>query len=153
MNILFCVDGSEESKRALRLAAPFFKKRDFKITLFNVLPEIRESYKHYEKFIEEEIKEVKKVFKKEDEEDHELEVINEAEEILKEFGIKAKKKHRHGDAVEGILQEIEEGDYELVVLGSHGYTGIKKVLMGSVSSKIMEKSPISVLIVKSKKEE
>jgi len=152
MNILFCVDGSEESKKALRLSAPFLKKRDFKITLFNVLPEIRESYKHYENFIDEEIKEVRKVFKK-GEEDHETEAINESVEILKEFGIRAKKRHRHGEAVDEILNEIEEGDYELVILGSHGYTGLKKVLMGSVSSKIMEKSPISVLIVKSRRED
>ena len=37
---------------------------------------------------------------------------------------------------------------DLVVVGSHGHTGIAKVLLGSVASHIVSHAPCSVLVVK-----
>ena len=55
---------------------------------------------------------------------------------------------RTGDPAEEIIQAAGELDTDLVVLGSHGTTGIKHFLLGSVSSKVLEHAPCSVLIVK-----
>lgn len=52
--------------------------------------------------------------------------------------------------IEG-LYEMEDGDYDLVVLGSHGEGGFKRIVHGSTAGKILRHCPISVLITKIKK--
>jgi nucleotide-binding universal stress UspA family protein len=53
-----------------------------------------------------------------------------------------------GQAVDSILQAIQELDVDLVVLGTHGHTGLKRLLMGSVAEQILRKAPCPVLTVK-----
>jgi len=52
--------------------------------------------------------------------------------------------------IEG-LYEMEEGDYDLVVIGSHGDGGFKRIVHGSTAGKILRHCPISVHITKIKK--
>lgn len=49
--------------------------------------------------------------------------------------------------IEG-LYEAEKGIYDLIVIGSHGESGLKKFAYGSTASKIINHSPISVLVTK-----
>lgn len=50
-------------------------------------------------------------------------------------------------AADGILEEIYNNGYDMVVLGTHGRTGLKKWLYGSVAEKVVRLSPIPVLTV------
>ena len=47
-----------------------------------------------------------------------------------------------------IVDEIEVQNPDIVVMGSHGLTGLKKLLLGSVSAEVLKKSTVPVLIVK-----
>ncbi|WP_374664102.1 universal stress protein [Acinetobacter sp.] len=49
---------------------------------------------------------------------------------------------------EGIIQIADEVGADLIVMGSHGRTGIQKVFLGSVAQNVLTQSPIPVLIVK-----
>lgn len=51
--------------------------------------------------------------------------------------------------IEG-LYEMESGDYDLVVIGSHGDGGFKRLVHGSTAGKILRHCPISVHITKMK---
>ena len=51
--------------------------------------------------------------------------------------------------IEGIY-EAEKGVYDLIVIGSHGESGFKKFAYGSTAMKILNHSPISVLVTKAK---
>jgi nucleotide-binding universal stress UspA family protein len=57
---------------------------------------------------------------------------------------------REGDARTEIVTEAEEWDADLIVLGSHGYTGIKRWLLGSVAQSIVSHAPCSVEIARNK---
>lgn len=81
-------------------------------------------------------------------------------EKAKEFVQDVKKKASpEGIKVEGIVQEGEaykiitdlakEKKADVIVMGSHGRTGVKRLLMGSVTEGVIGHSPCPVLVVKS----
>jgi nucleotide-binding universal stress UspA family protein len=59
----------------------------------------------------------------------------------------ATRKVRAGRTVEQILNEIEEGHPDLVILGPQGRSGLERVLIGSVAEKVLRQSPCSILVV------
>lgn len=139
MKVLFCTDDSEISLYALYKALGVLKK-DFIIDIVTVLETgflttfVTFPYETEIGFPE---------------------YANAAEKLLEDTaGIIESKDFKAGEKIqtEGypsdrILDLIYGGNYSAVILGSHGKKGIKKWL-GSVSSKISQKSPIPVLIVK-----
>jgi len=50
--------------------------------------------------------------------------------------------------LQGILREANQGHYDLVVLGTHGRTGIARVLLGSVAEAVLRRSPCPVVTVR-----
>jgi nucleotide-binding universal stress UspA family protein len=53
-----------------------------------------------------------------------------------------------GDAAAEILRVAKESGSGLIVLGTHGRTGLARLLMGSVAEKVVRKAPCPVLTVK-----
>ncbi|MDH3276878.1 MAG: universal stress protein [Nitrosopumilus sp.] len=51
-------------------------------------------------------------------------------------------------ATSGILLFAEKNNIDLIVIGSHGRSGFKKLILGSVASGVMTKSICPVLLVK-----
>ena len=54
---------------------------------------------------------------------------------------------RHGDLWKVISEAIEKNKIDLVVMGTHGRHGIKKLVLGSAAEKIYRRSPSPVLTV------
>lgn len=54
---------------------------------------------------------------------------------------------RYGTAVEALLREVTEWSADLLVLGSHGKGWAERVLIGSVTEKLLNHLPTSVLVV------
>jgi len=52
-----------------------------------------------------------------------------------------------GDPVSAILAEASKPGYDVLVVGTHGRTGMTKLLLGSVTEKLIRLSPIPVLAV------
>ncbi len=52
-----------------------------------------------------------------------------------------------GEPVSSIIAEASQGGYDLLVVGTHGRTGMTKLLLGSVTEKLIRLSPIPVLTV------
>ncbi len=57
-----------------------------------------------------------------------------------------------GMPFERIIKKAEELEVDLIVVGSHGKTGIEKLLLGSVSEKVARKAETNVLIVRADKD-
>ena len=53
-----------------------------------------------------------------------------------------------GDARQTILDQASAWGADLIVLGSHGRTGVTRVLLGSVSDSVARHAPCSVMIVR-----
>jgi nucleotide-binding universal stress UspA family protein len=54
----------------------------------------------------------------------------------------------HGIPYHAILDAIEDSDADLVVIGTHGRTGIDRYLLGSVAEKLVRTSPVPVMTVR-----
>ncbi len=54
----------------------------------------------------------------------------------------------HGPAFLGIIQYAKEHDIDLIIMGTHGFTGLAHMLIGSVAEKVVRKSPCPVLTVR-----
>jgi len=50
-----------------------------------------------------------------------------------------------------IIKTARDKDVDLIVIGTHGRTGLAHMLIGSVAEKVVRKAPCPVLSVKSKK--
>ncbi len=57
-----------------------------------------------------------------------------------------------GEATDQILHTAREGDYDLIVLGSQGFSSLKGFLLGSVHSKVLHHASCPVLIVRQYRE-
>ena len=53
-----------------------------------------------------------------------------------------------GNPVEKILQEINQKDYDIIVMGAHGHGAIAGTVMGSVSRRVVRRSTTPVLVVR-----
>ena len=51
-------------------------------------------------------------------------------------------------AANGILQTARQTEADLVVIGSHGRTGIARLMLGSVATKVVAESPVPVLVAR-----
>jgi nucleotide-binding universal stress UspA family protein len=54
-----------------------------------------------------------------------------------------------GNPAEEIVRMAKETECDLIVLGTHGRTGLGRLLMGSVAEQVVRKAPCPVLTVKS----
>ena len=140
-NILAMTDFSEDADYALDIALSLVRSFGAKLTILHVahdesqLPVYLSSLQ-YEEVDEMIKKEVKKNFDR---------LVAKVPSLK---GIEYKTLLRRGSPyVQGIIA-IEEGEYDLVVIGSHGESGIKKFFYGSTSEKIIRRSPTSVFVTK-----
>jgi nucleotide-binding universal stress UspA family protein len=53
-----------------------------------------------------------------------------------------------GDPATEIVRYVHDAGIDLVVMGTHGRTGLERLLLGSVAEKVMRDAPCSVLVVK-----
>ena len=63
-------------------------------------------------------------------------------------GLNARSLLKSGTAAEGIVDAAAENDADLIVLGTHGRTGLTRLVVGSVAERVVRLAPCAVLSVK-----
>ena len=136
--ILVATDASEYSKRALKTALELARKFNSEVELLFVMHmPIMYDFSAYNYIVSPE----------QIEEEGELALGATLEGIDISNVILSKKKIQ-GDPAKVILQELEDQDFDLIVMGSHGYGAIAGSILGSVSQKVLHGAKRSILIVK-----
>ncbi len=67
---------------------------------------------------------------------------------LKNSGIKARSKILSGKAAERLVDYIHESTFDLVIMTTHGRSGISRWIWGSVAERILHSSSIPVLLIR-----
>lgn len=71
-----------------------------------------------------------------------------AARTLADAGLQSQSRVLQGDPREALIDEAKKERADLMVVGSHGRTGLEKLLMGSVASHVVTHASCSVLVVK-----
>lgn len=75
-------------------------------------------------------------------------ILSEAQGILQAAGVRGTCHDIDGDPTDAILDAAERTDADLVIVGSRGEGPTKRLLHGSVSTKVLHHAPCAVLVVK-----
>jgi len=55
---------------------------------------------------------------------------------------------RRGDAAGGILQAAAEARAEVILMATHGRSGVARLVLGSVAEAVVHRAPVPVLLVR-----
>lgn len=138
--ILAAVDFSDMAREAVARAATIALGTNAELVLLYVAPE-NPDYIGFKSLNQNEREELADVLQKEH---HQLQEIS---HHLSEQGVNAKSMIIQGDVVDTILEEASKINAELIVMGSHGYTGLAHALLGSISEGVLRKTTRPLLIV------
>jgi len=130
MKILLPVDGSDCAMKTLHWAGELFKGRsDVEFYLLEVISITPDTIT-----VEYDVTDATKT-------------LNNAKRALESMGCHvAEISYVLGDPVERICEYAEEMGLDQILIGSHGRTGLSKLLMGSVSVAVMERSKCPVTL-------
>ncbi|NMA52242.1 MAG: universal stress protein [Peptococcaceae bacterium] len=138
LKILVPVDGSKGAEKALRFAIDLADGKDAEIRLLNVQPSYNTVY-------------VKQFFSKEQiqafQAEASEEILNQALDITKIFNVPVTTNVRIGDPAKEICTEAKEKAVSLIVMGYRGLGPVKRAIMGSVSTQVLNEKVCPVLIV------
>jgi len=139
MHILLPVDGSDQAHEACEFVAEQFPDDD--VTLLHVINPVEAGYS------------VQASIPTYSEEWYERQKER-SEEILDEMaGIVGEQRTVErvtevGKPTNTIVRYAEEHDVDQIVMGSHGRSGVTRILLGSVAETVIRRSPVPVTVVR-----
>ncbi|WP_411965960.1 universal stress protein [Haloferax sp. YSMS24] len=68
-------------------------------------------------------------------------------DVAAEHGLPVREHVTAGEPARAIRKFVEENDIDLVVMGSHGRSGLSRVILGSVTEKVLRRTRLPVLVV------
>jgi nucleotide-binding universal stress UspA family protein len=130
--ILVPLDGSTTSERAINQAEKIAKAFGYEIVLFRVIDTPLET-------------------SPEAEQEEAITYLKGVESRIEGEGIKTRIEVGAGYPHSAILAMADKEDVELIVMTTHGHTGLAAVLVGSVAEKVLHATERPVLLVKPEK--
>jgi nucleotide-binding universal stress UspA family protein len=82
------------------------------------------------------------------EENAQIEMLDFLTQVSLPQGVQLTERITSGEPSRRILEALRTGDYELVVMGTHGRGGFKHMMMGSVAERLVRNSPVPVLTIR-----
>lgn len=141
--ILVPVDGSDAALRAANYAKGVAEKFDSAVTLLHII--------EHPGYLLTDTKDLPlKLI--EDMDKNGEQVIAEALAIFADFTGRISTKLEYGHAGKKITELSKENGYSLIVMGRRGLSGVKQLLMGSVSNYVLHYSQCPTLIIKGEKQ-
>jgi nucleotide-binding universal stress UspA family protein len=144
-SILVPTDFSGPSKKALAYAVPLAATLGARLTLLNVIEPVA-------------LPDFEKTFPLAKENDKVMaESKTRLERLVKEQPIDPKLVDqvliRYGRSFHEIAQAARELKTDLIVIATHGYTGLKHVFLGSTTERVVRHAPCPVLVVRDQEDE
>jgi nucleotide-binding universal stress UspA family protein len=145
-NILAATDGSDIANEALQHAASLAKTLGARLTLVSVTPQTPafagpEIGWSIPASVYDEIRKANR--------ERSQGILRAAVDKLRATGVEAATRIvEEAEPHDGILEAAGEIGADLIVMGSHGYRGLNRLILGSAASKVLSLAHVPVLIVK-----
>jgi nucleotide-binding universal stress UspA family protein len=75
-------------------------------------------------------------------------VLEEASTLAKAYGLRHICEMREGRPAEEIIKAAEQHQCDLIIIGSRGQSGVRRVTMGETGNEVVMKAPMPVIVVK-----
>jgi len=137
MKVLVATDGSEHSMKAVQKALEMAQKEGAQVTLMSVAYFSKDDFDDMPPNIQDKLEAQAAAALKKAKEVFEAQKIH-VEAVLEAGVVPAN----------NILKRAQEGNYDLLLIGSAGLTGIKRALMGSTAAKVVAQAPCSVMVIR-----
>jgi nucleotide-binding universal stress UspA family protein len=135
--ILVATDGSEYSRRAMARALDFAESYGAELDVISIVEISPEIYSIAPQVVEEKVQKTE-------------EYLAGLRKQADSRGIKSKGFVRDSAEPYNVITEIaQKENIGLILLGSHGRTGLSRILMGSTAERVIAQAPCPVLVVKS----
>jgi nucleotide-binding universal stress UspA family protein len=132
--ILFATDFSHTGDAALEMASSLARDRDATLLIVHVEePPLDYGGEMYYGMLEPDPEEVERML-------HQV--------VPKQPGVKYEHRLVTGDPAAAIVRVARDENVDLIVLGTHGRTGVLRLLMGSVTESVVRHAPCPVLTLK-----
>jgi len=135
--ILLPLEKTSEEVEVIKEAVELAKKFESTITIFPVdnskviLNEFQYNPQEYEKILKNRLIDNEKMIKS-----------------YEELGLKIQVKETAGDQPVEIIEEAKKGDYDLIIIRTHGMKATKRFMLGSVTDKVVHHVSIPILVVR-----
>jgi nucleotide-binding universal stress UspA family protein len=138
--VLVPIDGSEQARTALEYALEEFAEET--VTILTVIdPREFNTYGGVEGWVDlDDLREQRR--------DQAEKLLEDARERAEGRGLTVDTDVVTGKVARAIIEYAEEHGIDHVVLGSHGRSGISRVLLGSVAENVVRRSPVPVTVVR-----
>lgn len=133
MKIVVGYDGSEHSQRALERAYALAGEDDRLVVVVSAEPRLRTGV-------------TEGAHQDPSEFEHRARAVADTRTRLAERGREAAMVEAYGDPGDAIVAAAE--DAGLIVVGSRGHNRLERLLVGSVSTKVVQRAPCDVLVVR-----
>lgn len=140
--VLFCTDFSKISDCAFDYAFGIAKRDEGMLYILNVIPSTPQQY-HLERHLTK--KQLDDIAANLEEDRKRM--FNEKYLTFIKDKTKVTVITESGDEAEKILDFVQKEKVDIIVIGTHGRTGIEHVFLGSVAEKIIRRSPIPVFVI------
>jgi universal stress protein A len=141
--ILFCSDFSENSESAQKYAMDYAKALNSRLLVLHVV-DLWAGIPAYDEGVYVYIREA--IARLEETATAKLE---ELAKTCRDSGASVTALCKTGVPAEAIVQMAEEQGAGLIIMGTHGWTGLKHVLLGSVAEKVLRTAQCPVMVVRS----
>lgn len=141
MRILLAVDGSEASEAAARLMA---MRRWTEDSLLRILTVVH----HFQPAVPEVALTLSYEQLAEPLQRQAAQLVARYVDLLRSTGLQLETKIRPGDPRVEIIDDATQWGADLIVVGSHGRTGLKRWLIGSVAEYVVRHAPCSVEVAR-----
>jgi len=144
--VLFCTDFSENSDYAFEFAYGIAKRDDGLLYMLHVLPD-NPHQAFAERYItKKDLEKIQKGIWEDLDNKYREHYVEKIENEIK-FEIVTKSGREENE----ILKLAKKENVDIIVMGTHGKTGIEHVFFGSVAEKVIRHSPLPVFIIPCKK--
>lgn len=136
-SLLVPYDGSESSKKALKRACELSKADGAEVSVLYVIPRYEEMVGFFK------TEAIKKSLYQEAEK-----IVGAAKKLASELGVQIKAIVQDGHAGDKIVEIANTMMHDLIVVGTHGWSGMDKAIMGSTVERVIAHASCPILIAK-----